>query len=111
MYGSALVVTRGSLRRAAYGGQCLDDCDIGPDEFERDDILLYCGVLENACKDHLMLLEKRGMAGEELSPDVRECPGEGERARVANGVSLVPCISLDLNDVANCGFIRRELSA
>lgn len=103
--------SRGTQRCPGDGRQGLDDRDIRPYEFERDDVLLYCRILENACEDHFMLLEKGRMPGEELSPDVGEGSGEGEGARVANRVSLVPRIRFELNDVSNCGFIRRELSA
>ena len=94
-----------NLRRARYCGEHLNDSNIGSYEFERDDILLECRVLEDSCEDHFMLLEKRRMTCEELSADVRKGSVECEGSGITNGVSLVPCIDLDLNDVANGGFI------
>jgi hypothetical protein len=83
----------------------LDDGNIRPDEFERDDVLLQYGVLEYPPKDHFVLLQKCIVAGEELAPNVGERTVGGELAGVRSRITPVPGGNLILNDLSNGGFV------
>jgi len=96
---------RNALPHARDRGHGLNDGDVGPYEFERDDFLLQLGVLEDPLEDHFVLLEELRIPNEKLPPNIRECSDGGEVLGVARCVAFVPGLDLVVDDVAKGGFI------